>query len=257
MKMNITCMALTTALLSSTIAHATIVEFQTTQGTFKVNLFDETTPKTVENFLSYVNSEGYQNSVIHRVETDFVVQGGGFYYNGKIPLNAITTNSPVANEPELSNVRGTIAMAKLSGQQNSATNQWFFNLSDNSANLDVQNGGFSVFGQVIDSGMEVVDKISKIPLCGSTPLVDFTAAQCADEGTEPAGNNFITINAITVIDDDPASAQMLTPVLNTLIDNVIAPEPEPETAPSKPASSGGSLFASLMLLAGVLIFRKY
>ncbi|BBN82117.1 hypothetical protein PA25_21020 [Pseudoalteromonas sp. A25] len=242
------------SLLGSFAAQATIVEFQTSQGTFKVNLFDEITPKTVENFLSYVNNDSYQGTVIHRVETNFVVQGGGFYYDGKIPLNAVQTNAPVVNEPELSNVRGTIAMAKQSGQKDSATNQWFFNLSDNSANLDVQNGGFTVFGQVVDNGMEIVDKIAQIPLCGSTPLVDFSASQCTDKDTQPAGNNFITVNAITVIDDAPNSAQALTPKENTLID-AVPTDPDPE--PSKPSSSsGGSMFISLMMLVGLIVTRK-
>ncbi|MBD1584541.1 peptidylprolyl isomerase [Pseudoalteromonas sp. S16_S37] len=252
MNNQIKCAALLASLLGSVTANATIVEFQTTQGTFQVNLFDEITPQTVENFLSYVNSDSYQGTVIHRVETNFVVQGGGFYYDGKIPLNAVETNAPVVNEPKLSNVRGTIAMAKLSGKKDSATNQWFFNLSDNSANLDVQNGGFSVFGQVIDGGMEIVDKIAQIPLCGSMPLVDFTAAQCTDKDTQPAGNNFITINAITVIDDAPNTAQNLAPKENTLITIPVEPDPKPST----PSSSGGSLFLSLMLMAGLAVSRK-
>jgi cyclophilin family peptidyl-prolyl cis-trans isomerase len=242
-----------TLLATSTASQATIVEFQTSQGNFKVNLFDNVTPKTVENFLSYVNSDSYNESVIHRVESNFVVQGGGFYYDGKIPLNEIDTNAPVINEPELSNVRGTISMAKLSGNKDSATNQWFFNLKDNSANLDVQNGGFTVFGQVIDGGMDIVDKIAQIPVCGSTPLVDFTSAQCQDQNIQPAGGNFITVNIITVLDDDPNSASELSPKENTLIDKLVV---EPEVKPNTPASSGGSLLISLLMLVGLAAIRQ-
>ena len=63
-------------------------------------------------------------------------------------MDPITTKPAVINEPVYSNVKGTIAMAKQGGNENSATSQWFFNMSDNSQNLDLQNGGFTVFGQI-------------------------------------------------------------------------------------------------------------
>ncbi len=75
------------------------------------------------------------------------------------PPGNVFQNPAVTNEPELSNVRGTIAMAKLGTDPNSATNQWFISLADNSANLDVQNDGFTVFGIVMDNGMDIVDVI--------------------------------------------------------------------------------------------------
>jgi peptidyl-prolyl cis-trans isomerase A (cyclophilin A) len=113
-------------------AHATVVQFQTVLGNFSVNLYDKTTPKTVENFLAYVKSGAYNNSIIHRSVPGFIVQGGGYKY----PLADAPKNPSVINEPVYANKRGTIAMAKLGGQPNSATNQWFFNLADNSATLD-------------------------------------------------------------------------------------------------------------------------
>jgi len=112
------------------LVEATIVEFQTSQGNFQVNLFDQTTPKTVENFLQYIDEQHYTNSVVHRVSPDFVVQGGGFTFEGLWPLARIATNAAVINEPIYSNVKGTIAMAKSRNSPNSATDQWFFNLAN-------------------------------------------------------------------------------------------------------------------------------
>ena len=92
---------------------ATIVEFQTVMGTFEVNLYDNATPATVANFLTYLNSGAYTNAVYHRSVPGFVVQGGGFAYNGALPLDVIPANPSVSNEPVYSNVRGTISMAKV------------------------------------------------------------------------------------------------------------------------------------------------
>ncbi|PCK31229.1 peptidylprolyl isomerase [Pseudoalteromonas piscicida] len=241
---------LASTLLGSFAANATIVEFQTSQGSFQVNLFDESTPKTVENFLQYVNNERYSETVIHRVIPEFVVQGGGFKYEGDVPLDPIETYSAVKNEPEWSNVKGTIAMAKVAYKPDSATSQWFINLEDNSSNLDKENGGYTVFGQVIGDGMEVLEAIAAIPRCGNVPLVNFTEDQCKDSETDPGAANFVTLNAITVLDDDPNSAQGLNPKANTLIDQ------EPDQPSTDSDSSGGSMFAGLMLLAGAIGFRR-
>jgi cyclophilin family peptidyl-prolyl cis-trans isomerase len=134
---------------------------ETSLGNIEVELFDTVTPRTVENFMNYVNDGDFTNSFIHRSVPGFIIQGGGFTFeNGE--LAAVPTDLPVTNEFGRSNIRGTIAMAKVSGNPNSATSHWFFNLADNSANLDTQNGGFTVFGQVIGSGMEVVDAIAAL-----------------------------------------------------------------------------------------------
>ncbi len=130
-------------------------------GVTNVVLFDQPgagAPQTVQNFAQYVTAGAYTNSIIHRLVPGFVIQGGGFTANGLgqtlsnpgAAIGTIPTNPPVQNEfsPGRSNLRGTIAMAKLGDNPNSATSQWFFNLGDNSANLNNQNGGFTVFGQV-------------------------------------------------------------------------------------------------------------
>ena len=138
--------------LFSQSVSATTVRVITSLGDFSIELFDDITPITVANFLNYVNSGRYNTTVIHRVintPIPFIIQGGGMSYNvEENTLDAINTDGAILNEPFISNQRGTVAMAKLSGNPNSATSQWFVNLNDNSANLDAQNGGFTVFGHL-------------------------------------------------------------------------------------------------------------
>jgi peptidyl-prolyl cis-trans isomerase A (cyclophilin A) len=127
----------------------------------------------VANFLNYVNNDRYDNSFIHRSVPGFVIQGGGYTYDAASnTAPPIPQFGQVTNEFGISNLRGTIAMAKLpspasggpaNGGPNSATSQWFFNLSDSNAfNLNSQNGGFTVFGRVVGGGMSVVDSIAAL-----------------------------------------------------------------------------------------------
>jgi cyclophilin family peptidyl-prolyl cis-trans isomerase len=132
-------------------AHATVVRLQTTQGAIEINLYDNAAPITVANFLAYVRSGAYTDSLIHRSVPGFVIQGGGYVWvNSNNTVTDVVTRPPIQNEfsASRSNLRGTIAMAKLGGDPNSATSQWFINLANNSSILDGQNGGFTVFGQV-------------------------------------------------------------------------------------------------------------
>ncbi len=234
------------ALLGCASAHATIVEFTTSQGNFKVSLYDETTPKTVENFMQYVNGDLYDNTIIHRVVPTFVVQGGAYINDGDVPFDALQTFDTVDNEPVWSNVRGTIAMAKLDNQPNSATSQWFFNLENNTS-LDTANSGFTVFGQVIDDGMSVVNKIAGLTLCREIPLSDWETTQCSD-GSEPSADNFVTIYDVAVIDDNANTVDGLTQVKNTLIN-------QPVEKPDPIISSSGSL-SYLFGLVGLMLFRR-
>ncbi len=228
----------------TSVVNATIVEFQTSQGNFQVNLFDQTTPKTVENFLQYIDEEHYTSSVVHRVSPGFVVQGGGYTFEGDWPLASIETNAAVVNEPVYSNVRGTIAMAKLADDPNSATDQWFFNLANNASNLDLQNGGFTVFGQVIGDGMTVVDKIAGLSLCQNIPMVDYSSQNCSETST-PGIENFVVVNQIVIIDSSEATDADLTPIKNTL--NTPA-DPTPDTG-----SGGGGAIIWLSLFGLFLL----
>ena len=166
-----------------TAVSGTVVKFETNaplaDDDFYVELTDNT-PLTNANFLSYVNSGAYDNSKFHRSVSDFVVQGGGFKaptvaadQPGSDPV-AISTTGTVQNEPGNLNTRGTIAMAKLGGQPDSATSQFFFNLSDNSF-LDSDNGGYTQFGSVLGSGMTVVDTIGSALTYDATTYYSNTA----------------------------------------------------------------------------------
>ena len=149
------------------VATATTVRFPTPLGAIDINLYDSAAPQTVANFMSYVNSGAYNNTFIHRSVPGFVIQGGGYVWNdASNNLSSISTAAPVANEfsASRSNRRGTIAMAKLDGNPNSATSQWFINLADNSSALDGSNGGYTVFGEVSLASMAVVDAIARLPI---------------------------------------------------------------------------------------------
>ncbi len=146
----------------------TIVRVSTTFGDFSLELFDTATPVTVQNFLNYVNRGAYNGSYFHRLERNFVLQGGGYRFITPSGIATIPTDPPIVNEFGESNVRGTVAMAKVGGNPDSATSQWFVNLADNSANLDAQNGGFTVFGRVLGDGMVVLDRINALDVYSLT-----------------------------------------------------------------------------------------
>ena len=150
----------------------------------EVLLFDQAgagAPLTVQNFLNYVNDGDYVNTIIHRSIPDSIIQGGGFTIDNLAnnlanPTNAvgiIPTDPPVPNEfsSDRSNLRGTIAMAKPEDEPNGATNQWFFNLGDNSADLDNQNGGSTVFGEVLSAtDLAVIDAIAAVDIFNGSGL---------------------------------------------------------------------------------------
>jgi cyclophilin family peptidyl-prolyl cis-trans isomerase len=147
-----------------------VVVIETSKGTIKLELDAARAPATVENFLGYVDAKSYDGTVFHRVIKDFMIQGGGFepgvgdVQSGReFEAKKKKTRAPIRNEAGngLSNVRGTIAMARTN-DPNSATSEFFINVVDNEK-LDPRPGsaGYCVFGKVID-GMDVVDKIRNV-----------------------------------------------------------------------------------------------
>jgi peptidyl-prolyl cis-trans isomerase A (cyclophilin A) len=135
-----------------------MVRFETSLGGFTVELDAQNAPITVENFLSYVDAGFFDGLIFHRVIPGFMIQGGGLdgameQKKGRSPIRNEATNG-------LKNRRGTLAMARTN-DINSATSQFFINLSDNGF-LDNAPGnyGYAVFGQVVE-GMETIDRIAK------------------------------------------------------------------------------------------------
>lgn len=138
-----------------------LVKVQTNMGDFVLELNPKAAPKTVENFLTYVKSGFYKNTLFHRVIPNFMIQGGGFVSG----MEEKDTRKAIALESRngLSNLRGTIAMARTS-DPNSATSQFFINVRDNhflDASLAQDGYGYAVFGRVI-SGMQTVDAIARV-----------------------------------------------------------------------------------------------
>lgn len=158
------------------------VRVNTSLGAFDLILFNSATPGTVTNFMNYVNSGKYNDMAFHRSIPGFVLQSGGFRGTGQnTQFNSVLPSPPILNEPGLSNIRGTVAMAKVGGNPDSATSQFFVNTGNNASNLDYQNGGFTVFGRVAGSGMSIVDAINNLPRAtyslnvdGSTLPTSFT-----------------------------------------------------------------------------------
>ncbi|MHB8743664.1 MAG: peptidylprolyl isomerase [Sulfuricaulis sp.] len=177
-------------------------------GTIDIQLYDDQAPITVANFLRYAGSGYYSNfttsqgvsavSFISRSVPGFVIQGGGYGYSDLRTSSSFIANyvaysqvpkaAKIQNEfsPSRSNLLGTIAMAKVAGDPNSATSEWFINLANNGGTppngLDYQNGGFTVFGNVIDTvqdpGMSVVNAIASLPLLDATSPLTVCSTPC-------------------------------------------------------------------------------
>jgi len=138
------------------------VELQTSHGAIRIELDDAAAPKTVANFLAYVNKGHYNGTIFHRVIKGFMIQGGGF----EAGMKQKPTDAPIENEAKngLKNNHYTVAMARTQ-DPHSASAQFFINTTNNDflnfKSENIQGWGYAVFGKVV-SGMDVVDQIEKV-----------------------------------------------------------------------------------------------
>jgi cyclophilin family peptidyl-prolyl cis-trans isomerase len=214
-------------------------------GNVDIALYDQRTPITVANFKNYIDSgryfltdptDGHLASLfVHRLTTlgkdgIAVVQSGGFLSTvdpqtpAQVLPTPVTAFAPIKNEPGISNTRGTIAMAKLGGDPDSATSQWF-NYEDNLGLDDPGNdGGFTVFGRVIGTGMTVVDAIAALPIFNfgspfdSMPVRDYTSGiPTLDNLITIPGISYVTSLAFTASSDHPTIATATLSGSNLLV----------------------------------------
>ncbi len=189
-------------------------------GSVQIDLFDDLSPLSVNNFVNrYVSTGRYNDTMIHRVDTGLgVIQGGGFTKNA---ASIVTAADPMINlEYSRANTRGTIAMAR-SSDVNSATSQWFINTHNNTDTLGTANGGgYSVFGWVVGPGMSVVDAIAAIPTFaysspfGQVPLQNFTQADF--NNTVDPLPHVVVLSSVTVVKTHPS---FQNPFLATDVNN--------------------------------------
>jgi cyclophilin family peptidyl-prolyl cis-trans isomerase len=217
-------LAILASLLSFAASAATPerVRVTTTLGSFVIELQRDRAPLTVENFLGYVRAGHYNNTLFHRVISNFVIQGGGVGLDFKPkPLQ-----KPIPNESGngLKNLRGTVGLARASGPHTGDA-QFFINVADN-ADLDPlpTRWGYAVFGRVVE-GMEVIDRISVSPTGAVGPF----------KGDAPLQS--VVIQKIDLISEGPAPAEAPSaPVTAPPAATPPAGESTPAAPPAEPAS---------------------
>ncbi|MDB5294534.1 MAG: hypothetical protein JWO31_517 [Phycisphaerales bacterium] len=197
------------------------VQVTTPLGNYRLRLLEAQKPITVANFMKYVTSGRYNNTIVHRaaallIQTPDIIQGGGF--SAADPTTHITTDAPIVNEYTtngvINNSRGTIAMAKTS-DPDSATSEWFVNVQDTTTALNnTQNsGGFTVFGNVADADLPVIDAIAALPrfdldtagvvnngALAEVPLRNYTDADLTAKKIPTAADNYVTETATRLPD---------------------------------------------------------
>jgi cyclophilin family peptidyl-prolyl cis-trans isomerase len=227
---------LSTAFADSDVSAA--VRLTTVLGDIDLALFGQQKPITVANFLNYVSQGRYfitdptthqpASSFIHRSIPGFIIQGGGYLGTVNPAPSPAPPTQPtqvlpfpaIQNEPGISNTRGTISMAQLGSDPNSATSQWFINLADNGGppnNLDIRNnnaGPYTVFGKVVNNSMTVVDAIAAVPrFNGGGPPFDTIPLRNYTSPNPVLVANFVSIPGIAQISPLTFSAMSSNPAI--------------------------------------------
>jgi peptidyl-prolyl cis-trans isomerase A (cyclophilin A) len=208
-------------------AAKTTARFTTIAGFMNVRLYPNHAPITVANFEHYANEGAWDNSIFHRSIADFVIQGGGKVINASNQVDDVHNHGTIQNEPDLSDQRGTIAMARAvdnnpatTADQNSATTQWYFNLKANT-DLDTADGGFTVFGELLNDGsLEVMDAIAAFKTINANPQTDPNGvysdlpirdlATVQANGIDPS-RDLIVVNRIAMLFDPTATPNVQSP----------------------------------------------
>ncbi len=164
-------------------------------------IFSNRAPITRQNFLKYVSDGDFLNSFIHRSMPGFVIQGGGFRLSSD-GIEPVPTDPTIANEFGISNTLGTISMAKLGSDPNSATSQWFVSLGGNSDILDPQNGGFTVFGRMTKATLPVAQLFGNPQVFPTwsfdSPFGELPLFYGYDPQTDDPLNNVILFNSVAL-----------------------------------------------------------
>lgn len=172
-----------------------------------LELYDDVTSGTVANYLNYVNSDLYDLTFFNRSLSGLAIEAGSVTNISADPENeplgpsfgVVPTFPPILNEPGLSNLRGTVAMAKDKDDPDSATSAWYINISDNSDPLDTNIGGHTVFGSVIDDGMEIADEINAFPTANLGFLYGAAYTDLPFADYEPAAGELIFQSNLVMI----------------------------------------------------------
>jgi len=172
-----------------------VARIVTNFGDIDIELYQNTNPNTVANFINYIEDGDYDQFFFHRLVRNFVLQGGGFRYDDIDRLSPVPTDPPLNNEFQRSNVARTLAIAKLGGDPDSATSQFFINLRDNGGaspdGLDFQNEGFTVFAKVLgEVAWSVVQGIAGLPILDLRNDPKFVGQFSGNFQNVPVSNTF-------------------------------------------------------------------